>query len=447
MSDQTHAAETAQQERIAFLGLDESVQQRLRAFWPQLEPYLDEIFEEFYDTLARWPSVWSLISSRVQGLKRAQKDHWRALFHEVGSPAYAERILRIGQAHERVGLEPRWYLGGYALLITRIHAVAVEVLHRRPDELSATIQAIDRAVMIDAEMAVSVYLEAARTSHRHVLDDIGDEFSQSVRGVVDDVAAQAETVDVMAQDLAGRSEEMRARSANASGAAMDSSEGVRSVAAAAGEMSRSISEIRAQIDRAADLAQKAVSRTDQSNQQVRGLADAAKRIGDVVELIQKIARQTNLLALNASIEAARAGEAGRGFAVVANEVKALARQTAIATDDISEQVDGIREAVEAVVGSLTGIGDVIGDINKTSSSIALTVGQQDAATGDIARTVGQVANSAQRVADTIAGMTESAAAGADVAATLKGSAGELSMSGRDLRQTVDELQNRLRRAS
>ena len=149
------------------------------------------------------------------------------------------------------------------------------------------------------------------------------------------------------------------------------------------------------------MANAAVDQARKTNERVGELSKAAARIGDVVELINSIAEQTNLLALNATIEAARAGEAGRGFAVVASEVKALAAQTAKATDEISHQITGIQAATHDSVGAIKEIGATITRIADIASTIAATVEEQGAATAEIARNVGEAAKGTAEVADKI----------------------------------------------
>jgi methyl-accepting chemotaxis protein len=148
------------------------------------------------------------------------------------------------------------------------------------------------------------------------------------------------------------------------------------------------------------------------------LAQAASRIGDVVELINTIAGQTNLLALNATIEAARAGEAGRGFAVVASEVKALAEQTAKATGEISQQISGIQAATEDSVGAIREISDTIGRMSEISAAIASAVEEQGAATQEISRNIQHAAAGTQQVSSNISdvqhGATETGSASAQV---------------------------------
>jgi methyl-accepting chemotaxis protein len=144
-----------------------------------------------------------------------------------------------------------------------------------------------------------------------------------------------------------------------------------------------------------------VQQAKTTNEQVGELSKAANRIGDVVELINTIAGQTNLLALNATIEAARAGNAGRGFAVVAQEVKALAEQTAKATDEISQQISGIQGATRESVQAIQAIGTTIERISAIASTIASAVEQQGAATREISSNVQHAANGTSQVSANI----------------------------------------------
>ncbi|HLN22857.1 MAG TPA: methyl-accepting chemotaxis protein, partial [Patescibacteria group bacterium] len=134
---------------------------------------------------------------------------------------------------------------------------------------------------------------------------------------------------------------------------------------------------------------------------VRGLSDAADRIGEVVKMINDIASQTNLLALNATIEAARAGDAGKGFAVVAGEVKNLANQTARATEDIQAQVAAIQAETGKAVLAIGGIAQTISSVNQFTVGIASAVEEQGAATQEIARNVQQAATGTAAVSRSI----------------------------------------------
>ena len=135
---------------------------------------------------------------------------------------------------------------------------------------------------------------------------------------------------------------------------------------------------------------------------IRSLSQAAERIGAVVRLIADIAGKTNLLALNATIEAARAGEAGKGFAVVAGEVKALAAQTAKATEEISQQIAGLRGATDAAVAPWMQIGHTLDEVAQVAVSVAAAIEEQTAATQEIARNVAESGAAVQEVTQRIA---------------------------------------------
>ncbi|WP_439814684.1 methyl-accepting chemotaxis protein [Zavarzinia sp. CC-PAN008] len=166
---------------------------------------------------------------------------------------------------------------------------------------------------------------------------------------------------------------------------------VDGAAAAAEELSASVTEISRRVAQSATVAGNAVRQAGETDTMVQGLSNAAHRIEEVVQLINSIAGQTNLLALNATIEAARAGEAGKGFAVVASEVKSLANQTARATDDIAAQVNAIQAATADAVRAIAEITRTIGAIDQDTAAIAAAVEEQGSATAEIAHNVSDTA--------------------------------------------------------
>ncbi len=187
------------------------------------------------------------------------------------------------------------------------------------------------------------------------------------------------------------------------------SSNVQAAASGAEELAASIGEIGRRMTDAAQVTEQAVEQADRTNAIMAGLADAANRIGHVVNLIQQIANQTNLLALNATIEAARAGEAGKGFAVVASEVKSLANQTAKATDEIAEQIAGVQTATSEAVGAIGAIAGVIAQLNEISATIASAVEEQGAVTREMAANMtnaAEGANSVSRSMNCIASATQ-----------------------------------------
>ncbi|MBR9971416.1 methyl-accepting chemotaxis protein [Magnetospirillum sulfuroxidans] len=259
---------------------------------------------------------------------------------------------------------------------------------------------------------------------------VADSFEASVGDIVGAVVSAAGNLRSIAQGMRETAAIGRESATQVVSAAEEASANVQTVAAASEELSAAISEIGQQVTRSSDISAEAVTEAGRANEMVQGLSQAAARIGEVVKLINDIASQTNLLALNATIEAARAGDAGKGFAVVANEVKALANQTAKATEEIGSQINGIQAETRATVTSIEGMGGTITNINQIASAIAAAVEEQNAATQEISRNVQLAAegtNSVSRNISTVreaAGETAQAAEGLLSAAELLGSQSE-----------------------
>ena len=229
----------------------------------------------------------------------------------------------------------------------------------------------------------------------------------------------------------------RSNVAVVSHAATETTNNVQTVAGAAEELSAAVGEVNRRVVKSTDIVRRAVDETDRTNVTMRGLVDAAKRIGTIVQVIQDIASQTNLLALNATIEAARAGEAGRGFAVVASEVKSLANQTTKATEEIETQVGAIQDETERAVDAISNIGKTVDEMSEISTAIATAMEEQGATTQEIARNIGQVADSTKEVSANIAGVSSAAE-------NTSQAAGELQKASDDLRNQASVLEQEMK---
>ena len=219
----------------------------------------------------------------------------------------------------------------------------------------------------------------------------------------------------------------------------NSRSGTTAAAAASDEFAMSIGEISRQAASSADLAREASLAAGQADQTVSNLLSSADQIGQIVELIQTIARRTNLLALNASIEAARGGEAGRGFAVVASEVKELASQTSRATEDVAAQIREMQDSTGESVAALRTINGQIKQLESSAVSIATAVDQQTLAGQDLARSIDLAARGADETCDHIERVRATAAAHGSAAGQVLNSATELESQASTLTSKVDGL--------
>ncbi|MFL5052165.1 MAG: methyl-accepting chemotaxis protein [Xanthobacteraceae bacterium] len=271
-------------------------------------------------------------------------------------------------------------------------------------------------------------------------------FGNDIETTVTDLVTSAERMLGASANLADAADGASNRTAGAAMASGEASANVRDIASAAEELAASVEEINRQVAQSSTIAGKAVGEAERTNVEIKALDDAAKRIGDVVKLITAIAEQTNLLALNATIEAARAGEAGRGFAVVASEVKALAGQTAKATDEISTHISGMQEATVRSVDAIAGIQRTIREVGEITETIAAAVTEQGAATQEIARSADIASKRTGDTADEVSRVSEATDETRKEAATVKQVAESLGTVARSIRNQVDGFLQKLRAA-
>jgi methyl-accepting chemotaxis protein len=320
----------------------------------------------------------------------------------------------------------------------------------RSDEIGKLAQALDvfksNGVEKQRLEQERVHEEQQRAQRQAAIERQIAKFEGTVRDALTALDESAGSMRKTSEAMSVAAERTTAQAITVAGASEQASMNVDSVAAAVEELAASIGEIGRRVADSAEIAGKAVNEASETSQRIIGLAEAAERIGRVVDLISGIANQTNLLALNATIEAARAGEAGKGFAVVASEVKGLANQTARATEEITAQINAMQGATQEAVRAIGMIDRTVGQISEIATGIASAVEQQGAATQEITRNTQQAARGTAEVTQTIAGVNQTAGETGAAAAQVLTVAGELGRRAATLRSEVDDFLTNIRSA-
>ncbi|MBL8575567.1 MAG: globin-coupled sensor protein [Hyphomicrobiaceae bacterium] len=428
-----------QRRAFARLGADELAD--LKQSWLLIEPDMPRLLNAFYDYIGRFYDLSGLPRGQIDRMKAAQVTHWRKLFNDGFDDAYGESVRRIGLAHVRVGLEPRWYIGGYQFLLQEILVVVRSKTRWSRKIVRRRVDAVIRAVFLDMDLALSVYYEAEKTAREArslAVETAISGFERELRDITGEIGTALARLNDVSSSLSGTAGEVARQTEAAAQGAEKSAASMQASASAAEELNASIREVANRSMRSADVAGRSRISVDGTARTVHDLSDAAQRIGSIVGMINEIAGQTNLLALNATIEAARAGEAGRGFAVVAQEVKSLSGQTAKATEEITVQVAAIQQATARTVEDIGRISREIAELSDLATAIAGAIDQQSAAVGEIGQAIVAATTSGEMTSNNVAGL------GASARETANGS-GVVASAVNIVRAEADRLTQRLNR--
>jgi methyl-accepting chemotaxis protein len=455
-------------QRLSFMRFDHRSRSALQAAKPALDEALPAALDSFYEQLRGFAETRALIKDgRGEGAQARQVAHWRRMLSGDQGADYIEAVERIGQSNARAGLEPRWSIGGYALVLDKlIHAVLGKQPKRGPfggkaaDTGSAEqVSAVAKAVFLDMDLAVSAYfsvlleerdrLEAERNAaeqqqaaavaalgvalSRLAAGDLSvriegalspeferlktdfDNAASALDKAMSAVSRGALGIRAGTDDIANAADDMAERTEQQAATLQETAAAVEQLTATVEQTAKSAKAVSAQVREAADDAQASGVVVTRAAEAMTQIEASSTKVSQILGVIDEIAFQTNLLALNAGVEAARAGDAGRGFAVVAQEVRALAQRSADAAKEIKTLiVDSSRQVGEGVdlVGktsaALRGIVEKVGAIDILVDEIAASANEQASALSQVNVAVNQLDQVTQRNSAMVQQSTEAA---------------------------------------
>ncbi|PVX30992.1 globin-coupled sensor protein [Sphingomonas pokkalii] len=428
--------------RLSFMELDESQRQVLRSTQPFVEATLSDALDKFYARAAMTPETSRFFrdQAHMNRAKAAQEKHWARISAADFNHDYYASARRIGATHAHIGLEPRWYVGSYAILLHHLIAGVHRLnspfrrpmrLFRGPSTEQATI-ALVKAALLDMEVSLSIYFEeaqaerdAAITSFENALNALAEgDLTNELSGLPKTFAALESSYNrtlTRIREIIGSvgegTQRIRSGINEISQAAEDLSRRTQGNAASLEETTAAVTQMETRFRSTADAANHTVGRADQAIATVsqgRGIVDeavqamgrvseAAKGTDSVIEGLDKIAFQTRVLAMNAAVEAGRAGEAGRGFAVVADLVSALAMRAEEEAGRAREQLTMTQaeivtavDAVQKVDGALANISGDVSQVHDLLGSMAADNAAQSTAISEISNAVGAMDRATQQ---------------------------------------------------
>ena len=448
MTTQAHDS-TALAERLEFIGIDEAARHRLRSLQEVIAASIDGALDTFYARVRVTPQTARMFSDErhLDSAKKRQEKHWNIIASAAFDERYVHGVSVVGQVHARLGLEPRWYIGGYALILEQLIGAVVAARwpsvfgRRHAAALAGDVSIVVKAAMLDMDYGISIYLdELAAARHRteaekakaeadqraalqrlaDALDDLAagnlesrlsadmpEEFVEmagnfnaavgALHAAIADVHATstsivsgAEGIANASDDLSRRTEHQAASLEQSSAALHELSESVRLTADNAGKASGVVGTTQAEAGQSEKVVADAIAAMGQ-------IKTSSEEIAAIIGVIDEIAFQTNLLALNAGVEAARAGDAGRGFAVVAQEVRSLAQRCASSAKEIKELISTSGEHVATGVSLVGAAGEAlarmigrIDEINHLMTDIASAAGEQSRGIAEVNVAVSQM---------------------------------------------------------
>lgn len=461
------AADESLQDRLDFMGMDQRMQSTLRDLMPTIAKFIGPALDVFYDKARKTPSTARFFTgdAHMASAKTKQMQHWQVIASASFGRQYAERVRAIGRTHARIGLDPRWYIGGYALITEQlVHAVIAEqwpgllrLSKGHAQGMAEAVSSLLKAVMLDMDLAISTYLESlneqreraeevrlqAQTNQADALaaltlalerlaagdlkaridqplanefDKLKSDFNEtmnSLQRAMLTVRQNASAISLGTQEISSAADDLSRRTERQAASLEETAAALEEITATVKNAAQGAAHARDVVASAKGDAEQGSTVVTRAIEAMASIDKSSEQIGEIIGVIDEIAFQTNLLALNAGVEAARAGDAGRGFAVVASEVRALAQRSSNAAKEIKALISTstvqVKDGVELVAETgraFQRIAGQVADISGAVTGIASGAQQQVEALQEVNSAVGEI----DRVTQQNAAMAEQATA-------------------------------------
>ncbi|WP_135078336.1 protoglobin domain-containing protein [Terasakiella sp. SH-1] len=375
-----------------------------------LEPALPNVFNKFYDYLETIEHLKIQIdrAGGAERLKEAQKKHWEHLFNQIDSEQFRKETIAIGRAHDKIGLKPDWYLGGYHyLLVGTLNEL--RRLERNVEKRGQFIDVFLKAMFYDIELSLSAYVEIGSSNIiKSEILTISDMLEREATNTIGEVAHKSAKFNQISKQVAKRSTGLQDIVNDMADLTAQFSQDVQTIASLSDNLKELSSNIGMQVNETSQATQAVSQLSQEASSAVERLNLATDQIAGVVTLIKDIAAQTKMLSLNATIEAARAGSYGKGFAVVAQEVKGLAGQTENSITQVSSHSADISQEASATTKNINDIEGSITQMAEQAGEISNAVGDQLSSANEISSRMGEAVTKSANVADQMGYIREQA---------------------------------------
>ena len=370
--------------RLSFNMIDGTMGETLRQWKPFVLAEMAPVLDGFYDHVSKFSETSTFFKNRAHMMhaKDMQLKHWAIILDGRFDSVYESSVTKIGEVHNKLGLEPRWYIGGYNTLVSGMLSAIAERLpvgkfdRQAASKKAALQQAVVKAAMLDMDLAIAVYIEAGRRDRKQTLERLATDFEKAVGGVVDMVASAATQLESSAKTMVATAERTAGQSKVVAGASLDATRNVQAVSVAAEELTSAVTEISRQVSESTRMVGNATTSADEAGTTMNRLSEGAQKIGTIVDLITNIAAQTRPAGAQCHHRGGARGRCGPRLCRCCTGVKSLAEQTAKATAEIAAQIGDIQSSTSESVEAISSITSVIKSINEVSSAIASAVEEQ-----------------------------------------------------------------------